>query len=225
MARMQRTYQLSEIAPTRAEGKLAALLLRAGTVRRFAAGAIVQQKGDDGDGFWLIRSGTVSLGRFARDGSVTIFGVLGSGDLFGELAYFASLPRQVDALAESDATLVRIGAPLIERLLASEPDFARWLLKSLANQLRGALDRIEADRQLSAEQRLIRTLVDMARREGAALVMSQQGLGELIGVSRITVGHLLRRLASGGLIGLEYRRISVPDPEKLAAMLSASRAS
>ena len=190
MARMQRTYQLSEIAPTRAEGKLAELLLRAGTVRRFAAGAIVQQKGDDGDGFWLIRSGTVSLGRLARDGSVTIFGVLGSGDLFGELAYFAGVPRQVDALAESDATL----------------------------------DRIEADRQLSAEQRLIRTLVDMARREGAALVMSQQGLGELIGVSRITAGHLLRRLASSGLIRLEYRRISVPDPDKLAALIGAPQA-
>lgn len=216
---MQRTYQLSEITPTRAEGHLAELLLREGTVRHFPTGALVQQKGDDGDGFWMIKSGTVSLCRFAHDGSVTIFGVLGFGDLFGELAYFAGVSRQVDAIAEEEATLVRIGSPLIERLLASESDFARWLLKSLSNQLRASLDRIEADRQLSAQQRMIRVLVDMARREGPSLAMSQQGMGELIGVSRITAGHLLRRLEASGLIGLQYRKISVPDPDRLAALL------
>ncbi len=216
---MPRTYQLSQVAPTRAEGKLAELLLREGAVRHFPAGALVQQQGDEGDGFWLIRSGTISLCRFAADGNITIFGVLGSGDLFGELAYFAGLSRQVDAVADEDATLVRISAPLIERLLADEPDFARWLLKSLSNQLRAALDQIEGHRQLSAEQRIVRALVEMARRDGLRLVISQQQLGELIGVSRITAGHLLRRLASGGLISLEYRAILVrnlPGLESIA---------
>lgn len=216
---MPRTYQLSQVAPTRAEGKLAELLLREGAVRHFPAGALVQQQGDEGDGFWLIRSGTISLCRFAADGNITIFGVLGSGDLFGELAYFAGLSRQVDAVADEDATLVRISAPLIERLLADEPEFARWLLKSLSNQLRASLDQIEGHRQLSAEQRMVRTLVEMARRDGLRLVISQQQLGELIGVSRITAGHLLRRLASGGLISLEYRAILVrnlPGLESIA---------
>ena len=216
---MPRTYQLSQVAPTRAEGKLAELLLREGAVRHFPAGALVQQQGDEGDGFWLIRSGTISLCRFAADGNITIFGVLGSGDLFGELAYFAGLSRQVDAVADEDATLVRISAPLIERLLADEPEFARWLLKSLSNQLRASLDQIEGHRQLSAEQRMVRTLVEMARRDGLRLVISQQQLGELIGVSRITVRDLLRRLASGGLISLEYRAILVrnlPGLESIA---------
>jgi len=216
---MQRTYQLSEIAPTRAEGKLADLLLREGTVCHFAAGAMIQQQGDEGDGFWLIRSGTVTLCRFTPDGNVTVFGVLGQNDLFGELAYFAGLSRQADALAESDSTLMRIGAPLIERLLASEPEFAHWLLKSLSNQLRAALDRIEGDRQLSAEQRMVRLLADMARRDGATLTVSQQALGELIGVSRITAGQVLRRLEESGLIRLDYRRITVPDPDRLADLL------
>lgn len=215
---MLRTYQLSEVAPTRAEGRLAELLLREGAVRHFPAGALVQQQGDEGDGFWLIKSGTVSLCRFAADGNITIFGVLGSGDLFGELAYFAGVSRQVDAVADEDATLVRINAPLIERLLAGEPEFARWLLKSLSNQLRVALDQIEGHRQLSAEQRLIRALVEMARRDGVRLAISQQKLGELIGVSRITAGHLLRRLAGNGLISLEYRGIVVRNLPELAAM-------
>jgi CRP-like cAMP-binding protein len=216
---MQRTYQFSEIAPTRAEGELAELLLREGLLCQFSAGTLVQQQGDEGDGFWLIKSGTVSLCRFAADGNVTIYGVLGAGDLFGELAYFAGVARQVDAIVDEDAALVRITAPLIERLLATAPDFARWLLKSLSNQLRLALDRIEDDRQLSAEHRLILALVDMARRDGPQVAISQQKLGELIGVSRITAGHILRRLADGGEISLEYRRITVHNPDALARMI------
>jgi len=214
---MQRTYQFAEIAPTRAEGRLAELLLREGVTCHFAAGALIQQKGDDGDGFWLVKSGTVSLCRFTADGDVTVFGVLGSGDLFGELAYFAGVTRQVDVVADEAATLVRINAVLIERLLASEPEFARWLLKSISNQLRAAIDQIDGERQLSAQQRLIRLLVDMTRREGAELEISQQKLGELIGVSRVTSGQILRRLSQQGLISLKYGRISVRDQSRLAA--------
>lgn len=218
--RMQRTYQLSEISPTRAEGRLAELLLREGEVCHFPAGALIQQKGDDGDGFWLVKSGTVSLCRYAANGDLTVFGVLGSGDLFGELAYFAGVTRQVDAVADEDATLVRIKATLIERLLASEPDFARWLLKSLSNQLRAAIDQLDRERQLSAQQRLIRLLVDMTRREGPELEISQQRLGELIGVSRITSGQILRRLAHDGLISYRYGCITICDPVRLAEIVA-----
>lgn len=215
---MQRAYQLSEISPTRAEGELAELLLREGTVCQFPSGALIQQKGDDGDGFWLVKSGTVSLCRFNANGDLTVFGVLGSGDLFGELAYFAGVTRQVDVVADEEATLVRINATLIERLLASEPEFARWLLKSLSNQLRAAIDQIDGERQLSAQQRLIRLLVDMTRRQGAELEISQQRLGELIGVSRVTSGQILRRLADNGLISLQYGRITVCDLVLLSAI-------
>lgn len=216
---MQRTYQFTEITPTRAEGKLAELLLREGVTCHFSTGALVQQKGDDGDGFWLVKSGTVSLCRFTAEGDVTVFGVLGSGDLFGELAYFAGVTRQVDVVADEDATLVRINAVLIERLLASEPEFARWLLKSLSNQLRVLIDQIDGERQLSAHQRMVRLLVDLTRREGVDLKISQQRLGELIGVSRVTSGQILRGLARQRLIKLQYGRITICDPIQLAAIL------
>lgn len=214
---MQRTYQLSEISPTRAEGELAALLLREGRRHRFADGTLVQQQGDEGDGFWLIESGTVSLRRFAADGSVTVYGILGSGDLFGELAYFVGVPRQVDVVADGEAVLVRIDSALIERLLAHEPDFARWLLKSLAYQLRSAIDRIDRDRSQSAELRIARTLADMARRDGPVLALTQQALGDIVGVSRITAGQVLGKLVRAGLVRSEYRRMVVLDLPALSA--------
>lgn len=210
---MQRTYQLSEFGPTRVEGRLATLLVQQGRRHRFPAGKLIQQRGDKDDGFWLVEAGTVNVCRFDAEGHVTVFAVLGEGDLFGELAHFAGLRRQVDAIAESDATLIRIDTRLVDHLLAEEPEFARWLLKSLAIQLRSALDRIDGERTLSAEARLIHVLAEMARRDGPELAVTQQGLAELVGVSRVTVGQVLGKLAKAGLVRLHYRRIFVPDVE------------
>lgn len=218
---MQRTYQLAEIGPTRADAAMATLLVGAGRRQHFAAGAMVQRRGDAGDGFWFIETGAVSICRFGADGHVTVFAVLGAGDLFGELAHFAQLRRQVDAVAASDATLVRLDGRAIDRLLADEPEVARWLLRSLANQLRVSLDRIEADRQLSATVRVARTLAAMARREGPKLTLTQEALAQFVGVSRVTVGQILGRFARAGLISRGYGRIDVVDLGRLAGWAGA----
>ena len=220
---MQRSYQLEPRIPVRAEGEIAALLGAAGRRRSFGAGAVIQQQGDATGGFWMIERGRVMACRFGRDGELTVYAVLGPGDLFGELAHFGGLPRQVDALADSDATLVHIDAAAADRLIATSPDVARWLLASLAHQLRTALDRIESDRNLSADARIARALADLARIGGAVagedrgadadreVGVTQQELADLVGVSRVTAGQVLARLEQAGLIRRGYRCIRITN--------------
>jgi len=214
---MQRTYQLSSIGPTRVHAGIAQLLANAGRRQRFAHGATIQQQGDEGDGFWLIETGKVMVCRFGSDGNVTVFAMLDPGDLFGELACFAGVSRQVDAVADGETTLVWISKAQADRLLESEPQFARWLLHSLAEQLRSALNRIEGDRRLSAEDRMARLLANRARRDGPRIAATQQHLADLLGVSRVTAGQSLSRLADAGLIALGYRHLQVIDLAGLRA--------
>jgi len=212
---MQSTYQFSPIGPTNANPALAALLRRAGRTIAYASGQVIQQQGDRGGGFWMIESGRVALCRFGADGDVTVFGEMGAGDLFGELAHFAGTPRQVDAVAEEEAVLVRVGAAQVDRLLAEEPDFARALLASLSNQLRLALDQIDRDRSLTAEARIARLLIDLTEREGSEIPVTQQSLADRAGVSRVTTGQVLALLEHVGAIRRGYRRISVTNREEL----------
>lgn len=212
---MQRTYQLSDMAPTKADADMAALLVRAGRRCRFDAGAMIQQQGDTVDGFWLIESGNVSVCRFGTEGGVTIFAVLGPGDLFGELAHFTGASRQVDIVAETDVAMVRVGTIAINALLDAEPAFAHWLLKSLAHQLRTALDRIEGDRTLPAGDRVVRVLKDMVARDGPELHTTQEALANYVGVSRVTMGAILNRLSRAGLIRIGYRKIYVANADAL----------
>lgn len=217
---MQRAYQLSEIAPTKVDADMAALLVRSGRRCRYAAGAMIQQQGDPGDGFWLIEKGKVAICRFAANGSSTIFAVLGPNDLFGELAHFGGVVRQADVVAETDVLMVRVDTSAINVLLDAEPAFARWLLKSLAHQLRAALDRIDTDRTLSAESRAVRLIKEMVSRDGPELHTTQDALANYLGISRVTMGAVLNRLARAGLVRLAYRKIYVPNPDALTSIES-----
>ena len=213
---MQRTYHSGEISPSHADGDIFATLVSLGRRRRFSSGSQVLHRGDPGIGFWLIESGHVMACRFGPDGERTLFAVLGPGDLVGELACFSGLTQQVYAITEGEADLVWIEMPQVDRLLEKGPQFARWLLKTLANKLRYALDRVEGDRNLSAQYRIARLLADMAANEGPDLSITQQQLADFVGASRVTTGQVLARLADDGLIERRYRRIRVLELERLA---------
>ncbi len=104
----------------------------------------------------------------------------------------------------------------IDRLLASGPRFAKWLLGALANKLRLALDRVEGDHNLSAQARIAMLLADMAANEGQELKITQQQLADFVGVSRVTTGQILAKFAAAGLIEQRYRRIIVTNPQNLS---------
>lgn len=213
---MQRTYQSSLLSRTSLDDRHRAILAERGSGRSFNKGTIIQQRGSDSAGFWLIETGEVTLCRYDGEGGVTVYGVLGPGDLFGELAYFAGIPRQVDAIAESDVRMVFIGRSLCDELLAGDPGFAKYLLGSLAGQLRAALDQVEAGRLLKPRDRLLRLLADQAALGHLEITCTQQELADHVGVSRVTIGTLIADLKRQGLVTQSYRTLQLNDPGRLA---------
>lgn len=216
---MLRTYHSPETAPTTVGADIVALLTAQGIHRRFAAGSWVQHIGDDGNGFWLIMRGNVATCRYGEEGGLTIFAVLGPGDLFGELAYFAKTKRQVDAIAQSDADLVWIGHVLIQKLLVTQPGFAETLLRSLASQLRAALNRIDIARHGKGEARLAAALIAMAEsgaQEAQGIICTQQELADYVGISRVQAGAILSKLEQQGAIKRGYGQITIVSRAKLA---------
>ena len=208
---MQRTYQFTGYEPTRAEGAIYELIAGAGRRRQFGRGAQVMHQGDAGKGFWLIESGELMACRFGARGERIVYAVLGAGDLIGELACFGATAQQIDAIAESDCSLVWLDLRQIDHLLDTEPRFVRWLLVAMADKLRAALDRIEGNQSLGAEARIARALLAVRSSEVRTLALTQQELADLVGVSRVTAGKVLNRLAAEGAIRLGYARIELLD--------------
>ena len=193
--------------------------LRAGAaIRRFGEGRIIQQRGDRPDGFYLIESGSVAVGQFLREGEFRGVALLGPGDSWGELAMFTSRPRVVDAVARSACEVRHIGSARVEAALAQHPSAMRPLLGALSQQLQEMLDVVAGIRRGSAGARVAGMLVTLSegRELPARIEISQQELGEFLGLTRATVNAALRDQERGGLVRRSYGAVEVLDREGLA---------
>lgn len=193
-----------------------AALIAAGRTRRFADGQLVQHRGEDGGGFWLVERGRISLGQFGADGAFNAVALLGPGDSFGELALLAGRSRVVDAVASGKAELRFVTAAALQRLLAQPTDGAA-LISALARQFHEALDLLIAFRRSDGAARLARTLAVLSQNRvpPVRLPIGQQELADLVGTSRMTVNTALGRLQRQSLVKRGYGWIEVLDPNGL----------
>ncbi len=194
-----------------------ARLLATGQERAFAKGATIQSQGDHGEEFWFIQSGHVHIGRHSRDGKFHIFAALTEGQSFGEQAFLGEFPRLVDAIAASDAVLLRIGESQLAKLLTEDALMARLLLKAMAHIVQAAMDALEASRTQSTPLRATRALLAQCHsvKGEQDLRLTQQSLADLIGVSRVSLGKALRLLEEEGLVSCGYGIITVNDVARL----------
>ncbi|WP_417615710.1 Crp/Fnr family transcriptional regulator [Parasphingorhabdus sp.] len=197
-------------------------LLARGQARVFERGQIIQQRGDAARAFWYIESGSVQIGRYGIDGRLILFALLGAGETFGELAFMGEFPRTVDAIAGSDCTLIRIGDSELQSLMDSDPAVTRLLLKTMALTVQQAFNLIEASRNLSVPQRLAQALLQLCgdQADGAAIMVTQQDLADLVGVSRVSVGKALTGLQEAGMVEPGYGCVTIRDGTALRDMVS-----
>lgn len=196
-------------------------------IRRFADGALIQQQGEMLSGMWAVHSGEVVIGRLDSGGGMTTFALLGPGALFGELAYFAGVPRQVDVFARGAAELVWIDDRAVRPLLERQPEVALVLLRSLARQLADALRLIDQRRRLPLPARLAQVLLALARTGADGQLragVTQQELADLAGVSRVAAVSALGKLAARDLIVRGYGSITLNDREALSEIASGALA-
>ena len=118
--------------------------------RELFAGEVLYRQGDPTDCAWLVESGQVELvsvhgRRTARHG------VLGAGELIGELGLLDGAPRSATATARADSVLLAIEREqFMERLQAGDP-ILRTLVDSLLQRIRGLVASLPADAEMPSE--------------------------------------------------------------------------
>ncbi|MFN3516465.1 MAG: Crp/Fnr family transcriptional regulator [Novosphingobium sp.] len=195
------------------EAQLAPFLDRA-IPKSFAARQIIQQRGEDAAGCWIIRSGRVRVGQFSAGGKFIVLSLLGLGESWGELALLRRAPRALDAVADEATELLWIDAARFDAVLDSHPETMRRLLALLGDQLQFSLQTLVAMRGEGAESRMASLLAALGG-DGIPLRLTQQDLAELAGVSRMTVNLQLKAWEAAGLIRRSYGTITVRDPAGL----------
>lgn len=198
-------------------------LLAQGQARALGAGQRLLARGDPPDGLYAVVQGRLRITGLRETGEEALLAVLGPPQWFGEIALIDGAPRTHDVWAETDGLLWWVPQEPLVRLLEAKP--ALWLpmARLLTQKLRLLLETLEDMALLSPAERLARRLATMAQGYGAwqgrsqrLLSVSQQQLGQMLGLSRQTVNQSLKALEASGAIRCQRGTIEVLDLARLA---------
>lgn len=203
------------LAPPEAKDRLARIARRV----RFPAGACLFRRGDAGEGMLILLDGLVRLHLSTPGGRELSIGLMGAGELLGEVALVDGGPRSADATAITpvSALLLRHGDAL--PLVGTDPALATALLRLLAARLRRATEQVEAVGLRGLPQRLAAVLLRVSAMDASRLVRLSQGeIASLVAASRPKVNLALHDFRDRGLIERGKAGLRLLDPEGLRAI-------
>ena len=118
--------------------------------RELFAGEVLYRQGDPTDCAWLVESGQVELVS-VQGRRTSRHGLLGAGELIGELGLLDGAARSATATARADSVLLAIEREqFMERLQAGDP-ILRTLVDSLLQRIRGLVASLPADAEMPSE--------------------------------------------------------------------------
>lgn len=185
-------------------------------------GVVMLPAGSAVQGWHAVLSGLVMLQSPARQGRASAFIGVPDGEWFGEGSALKPEPRRYNVVALRPTALLCLPLPLFATLRETSLGFNQFLVQHLNMRLGQAMTIIEAGRTQSPEYRVALYLSRLFWRSTRRLNLTQDELGQLVGLSRQTVNKVLRALEGRGIVSLDFSRVAILDDEALNAYLAAT---
>ncbi|MFO0723088.1 MAG: Crp/Fnr family transcriptional regulator [Myxococcota bacterium] len=197
-------------------------LLDAAVLERFAAGAVLFQRGDPPSGLCAVLEGALRVSSLSESGEESLLILLGAPAWFGEISALDRQPRTHDAAADVASVILRISQEALEEIGARQPELWRALGVLASHKLRLAFETMEDLAMLPLARRLARRLAMMAvgygeQRGGSfrQLELSQDQLAQMLWTSRQSVNAILKDLEQRGFIRVSRGAIEILDYQSL----------
>lgn len=200
----------------------------AARMQRFARDEVVIERGDPPQALYAIADGRLKVVRprpGARDATLM---VLGSGDVFGEVAILSRRRegRSARVSALRDSLLLVIDAAAFARLLKHSRVLPLRLLTLVCDRLRDTIVHLDDVTSLEVPRRFARKLLLLSERFGVqteggiglGIQLSQHELGDLVETSRKDINICLRTWVDEGIVSQRDGHLVILDPEALAAI-------
>jgi CRP/FNR family cyclic AMP-dependent transcriptional regulator len=178
-------------------------------------------KGDPGDALFAVRRGQIRIATGTDAGRRLTLNLLGSGDVFGEVALLDGRPRTADAVATEPTELFMVRRRDFVDLITHRPGVALRIIELLCERIRWMSDRMEESVLMPLPARLARRLLALVDDYGAEIQVSQEELAIFIGSTRESVNRQLQEWKRRGLIEIGRGRIRLINRQGLAPVPDA----
>jgi CRP-like cAMP-binding protein len=187
------------------------------------AHSILFRKGDPGSSLMVVRTGRVKVSTHSEDGRELVIALFGPGEMFGEIAVLDGSDRTADAVVLDECELLVLERRDLVPFLREHPDACIGMLAAMARLVRRTTQFLEDVAFLEGQTRLARRLVRLAEfvgtptRQGVRIDMtlSQQQLGNMVGMTRESVNKHLGHWRDEGWIAWERSYYTILDLEAL----------
>jgi CRP/FNR family cyclic AMP-dependent transcriptional regulator len=184
-------------------------------IEQYAAGRNIFVKGSPGLSAMAVLRGSVRMSALSYDGREVVFNTMEAGEIFGEIALLDGGERSADATALTDCELLVLYRRDFTPFLRRHADICIMLLEVLCQRLRHTSEQVEDVSFVTLASRIAKALVRLAHPDGdaakAAVHVTQQELGGMVGGARESVNRQLQALQKTGLIELRKGSIEIRD--------------
>lgn len=191
--------------------------------------ATIFQRGDAGDSMMTVLRGRVKISAYSAEGRELVLNIINPGEMFGEIALLDGLPRTADAVTLETTDLLVLPRSRFLPFLTAHPELTTRLLTVLCQRLRQTSEHLEDTLFREAPSRLARMLLRLASSfgtrtpEGIRLEMklSQQQIGNLVGISRETTNKQMGEWARAGYLSVDAGVVTLRSRDALERIAEA----
>ena len=210
-----------QLAPEELERLLAYMRL----VRQ-PARTVLFRKGDPGTHMVVVVRGRVKVCTHSEDGKELVLNLINPGEVVGEIALLDGSDRTADAVTLTDSDLLILERRDFIPFLQRHPDACMRLFAVLCARLRKTSELLEEALFLEGSSRLAKRLVHLAEIFGKPvpggvrvdIPLSQQQLGNMVGMSRESMNKQLKHWRHDNLIRIEDGRYVLTNLDALRDM-------
>lgn len=197
-----------------------ALLMAHSHSVRLGRGESLFLKGSEPNALFGVVQGRLRVSAAGRDGREAVISVLEPGHWFGEVSLLIGRERVYDTCAVEASEVAVVDADDFHRLVREWPDVHMAFTRLVCHRLRQALAWIDDVILQPLPARLAHRLLTLEARAaapvaGERLVVSQEDLAAMLGVSRQSVNRQLKAWEREGLLSLRYGGIELHDRPRL----------
>ncbi|SOC44101.1 CRP-like cAMP-binding protein [Rhizobium subbaraonis] len=200
------------------------------TYRKWNAGTVLFQRGDDGTYLIVVISGRIKISLITPQGRELSLRHLEAGSIFGEMAILDGQPRSADATAAVATEGYVISKRDFLEVLSRNPQSYQAIIHYLCTKLRETTEQLETIALYDLDSRVARFFLAMLRNihgsdlpecANLQLSLSQTEIASIVGASRPKINRSILALEEAGAIrrtdGIIFchtgRLLAVAEPE------------
>ena len=195
--------------------ELAESLVAEGQLVHLNVGEWAQAEGDDRNGLFVVIDGLLHSYCAPLGDRVIMIGFSGPGSLLGHATRYSGGPRLVTAVCAEPSIMLEVSESALDRVANQSPEIWRAIAGCAYENMRNALRWAAEVVTLQPCERIAARLLAMAGEgqsdEVPVIKVSQELLGEMVGVTRKTVNHHFAAFERAGLIRVGYGQIEICD--------------